>query len=345
MRCIMAEEIYDKKNMKKILEGFPEQIKEAYDIPVSIRLKGKPSMIIICGMGGSSISGQILESYMKIEKLAIPLINVSSYDIPAYADANSLFLINSYSGNTEETISCLRQAMKISGNIIIIASGGKLIEMAESARLPFIMIPKGLQPRNAIAYLFFPLMKILEENNLIDSQATNVKNLINALKKNSRTYDDTAKELAEKISERIPIVFSSDILYPVAYRWKSEFNENSKTLSFCNRLPELDHNEILGFLNTKALKAGLHIIILKDEYDHKRIIKRMLITKKLIKEVNAEVTFTEINIKGPDALTRIFTTIHLGDLISYYLAMIYATDPTPVEIIERLKKEMGPFIN
>jgi glucose/mannose-6-phosphate isomerase len=340
----MLDNIYDKSDMKHVLEGFSQQIKEAYAIPVNIKLKGKPSMIIICGMGGSSISGQILDSYLKMKKFTIPIINVASYDVPAFADSNALFLINSYSGNTEETISCLRQAMKINNNIIIIASGGKLIELAQSAKLPYIQIPKGLQPRNAVAYLFFPLLTLLENNQLIEPQASHVNNLINALQKNTKTYASHAAELAKQIDGKVPIIYSSEIFYPVAYRWKSEFNENTKIMSYCNKFPELNHNELNGFLNKNVVKINFHIIMLKEEYDHKRIIKRMSITKKLIKEMNDQATFTEINIKGPDALTRIFTTIHVGDLISYYLAINYATDPTPVDIIERFKKEMGPNI-
>jgi glucose/mannose-6-phosphate isomerase len=338
----MLENIHDKSNMKNVIEGMPLQIKQAYDTDIHIKLKGKPSSIMICGMGGSSIAGQILASYMDIEKFPLPIINIQSYDVPAYANDNTLLLINSYSGNTEETISCLRHAMKISSNIIVIATGGKIIELAKTVRLSFIEIPKGLQPRNAIAYLFFPLLKILEDNGLIGSQSMRVKNLINALQKNAKTYDESAKTLAEQLYGKLPIIYASDKFYPVAYRWKSEFNENSKSMAFCNKYPELNHNELNGYVINPGYK--FHIIMLKDEYDHKRIIKRMDITKHLIKELNDQVTFTEINIKGPDALTRIFTTIYLGDLTSYYLALKYGIDPTPVDIIEKLKKEMGPYL-
>lgn len=334
----------DKSNMKKVLQEFPDQIKQAYGMGINIHLKGVPDKIIICGMGGSSISGQMLDSYLKTQKFKIPVINVQTYDIPLFSDKNSLFIINSYSGNTEETVSCLRQCMRITNNIIIIATGGKLIDMAVAHRIPYVQIPKGLQPRNAIAYLFFPLLRILEDNGLIETQSAFVNSLINSLTRNITAYDSQAQSLARQLVGKMPIVYSSDILFPVAYRWKSEFNENSKILSFCNRFPELDHNELLGFYNNKALGNPFHIILLKDEYDHKRILKRMTITKNLIKGMNPNATFTELSIKGPDALTRIFTTIHLGDMASYYLALEYSTDPTPVDIIEKLKNQIGPFI-
>lgn len=332
----------DNSGMKKIIEGFPEQIKNAYGIEVNIKLKGHPENIIICGMGGSGIAGELLSAYLADQGLKIPIHNVHDYSLPVYTSKNSLIIISSYSGNTEETVSLYRQALKKGHNIIIITTGGKLLEYAKDNNIPHVIIPKGLQPRNAVAYLFFPILKILEINKLIEDQSSYIKNLLNTLNKNAGNYDKQAVSLADELYGRIPIVYSSSLYYSVAYRWKCEFNENAKIISYSNVFPELDHNEINGFKNSKW---PLHIIILKDEYDNKRIIKRMQITKNLIKQENPDIKFTEITIKGDDLLTRMLSAIYLGDLISYYLALKYSTDPTPVEIIEKLKKELGPYIN
>ncbi|GIU69647.1 MAG: hypothetical protein KatS3mg002_0883 [Candidatus Woesearchaeota archaeon] len=151
-----------------------------------------------------------------------------------------------------------------------------------------------------------------------------------------------SEKIANQLLGKIPIIYSSSRFYPVAYRWKTQFNENSKTSSYCNVFPELDHNEINGFKNSEF---PLHLIFIRDEEDHKRVQKRMSITKNLIKSENPKITFTELSLKGNNLLTRMFSCIYLGDLTSFYLAMKYSTDPTPVEIIEKLKKELGHYLN
>jgi glucose/mannose-6-phosphate isomerase len=148
-----------------------------------------------------------------------------------------------------------------------------------------------------------------------------------------------------KLFGKLPVIYASNNFYSVAYRWKCEINENTKIPAFCNKFPELNHNELNGFLNLNKINLPVHVIILQDQDDHRRIIKRMETTRKLIKEMtNDSVKFTEITIRGDSILTKMFTTIYIGDLVSYHLAMNYATDPTPVDIIEKFKKEMGPYI-
>lgn len=337
----MFDNIYDKSALKKVIDSMPEQVREAYNSEVNIMLKGIPDYIIICGMGGSGIAGKIIQSYASNSGMKIPVFSINDYSIPSFSTKNSLFIINSYSGNTEEALSCYKEALKKGNNIIVLASGGKLMEYAKRDKNVSVLLPKGLQPRNALAYLFFPILKIMEHNDLIEDQSSYVKNLIGSLKKNLKYFDEQAEILASQLHEQIPVIYSSVSMEPVAYRWKTQFNENAKTASYCHVFPELDHNELNGFKNTKW---PLHIIMLKDEMDHRRVRKRMGITKNLIKDENPEIKFTEITVKGDDLLTRMFSAIYLGDATSFYLAMKYATDPTPVDIIEKLKKELGPFI-
>ena len=338
-------DIIDKSDMLTVLKGLPEQITESYKLENSIKLKGMPDNIIFCGMGGSSIAERVFADYLKSLAVKIPTFIVEGYDLPQCLTKNSLVLIVTYSGNTEESISCFRQALRNGHNIIIITSGGKLLEYANNSRIPIIIIPKGLQPRNAIAYMFFPMVRIFENSGIISNQSAKIDDLITTISKNMSAFESNAQQIAEKCVGRMPIIYSSDIFYNIAYRWKCEFNENSKILAFCNKFPELDHNELIGYANYQKLSLPLHIIMLHDESDHRRIQKRMNITKKLIREMSQDkIVFTDIAIRGDSMMTRMFTTILLGDLTSYYLALQYQTDPTPVDIIEKLIKEIGPML-
>jgi glucose/mannose-6-phosphate isomerase len=339
------QENIDKSNMLGIIKSMPGQIRQSYASDPNIALKETPKSIIICGMGGSSIAGQILEGYLKNISTNTPVFNIQDYELPNHSRTNSLIFIVSYSGNSEEAISCYKQALKCDSQIIAIASGGKLRELSSLAKKPFIQVPGNIQPRNAIAFLFFPMIKILEHSGIIPDQSGIIKNLITSLEKTGNAVEKIAKEISGKLYQKLPIIYSSDRLITAAYRFKTQINENAKCPCYCNKFPELNHNELNGYANYKNLKLPMHIIMLKDEEDSKRIIKRMQITKKMIKKLsNDEIGFTEINIVGEHTLTRIFTCIYLCDMISYYLALKYSTDPSPVELIETFKKELGTFI-
>ena len=229
--------------------------------------------------------------------------------------------------------------------MIIISSGGKLEEYSRINRLPHIPVPKNYQPRNSVAFLFFPMLRILETAGIINNNSEDVKNLIDNLKKNQSSFDRIGYDIALKLYGKLPVIYSSAKFYSIAYRWKCEINENTKIPAFCNKFPELNHNEFNGYVNFNKMNIPMHIVILQDQDDHRRTIKRMELTRKNIKEMtNDAIKFTEITIRGDSILTKMFTTIYIGDLVSYHLAINYATDPTPVEWIEKFKKELGPFI-
>ena len=318
--------------MKDILENYYKQIEFGYNLGSNIKFEGKIDKIFVCGMGGSAIPGEILKSYFHNSK--IPIFIVKDYRIPNYLDENSLVFLISYSGNTEETLSAAQEVVEKTSKIVGICSGGKLESFCKSSKIQAIKIPSGLQPRMAYGYQFFSLLKILENSGLVGNQRDALNELID-LVKSSRQFEDQASKLQKSI-KGIPLIYSTESMRAVAYKWKIDFNENCKILSFFNIIPEQNHNEINGFVN---INGKYNVFIIEDTDDHERTKKRYEIIKVLIekKKINVDIVQT----KGKNLLTRIVSTIYLGDWVSYLLAIQSGIDPTPVEIIEDLKRKLG----
>lgn len=320
----------DERNMYKVIEKFPMQIKEGYKLGENIEFHDTIENMVIAGMGGSALPGEILKGYLDME---IPINIVRNYNLPKFVTKKTLLVVISYSGNTEETINCLRQGLRLGCPLLVMASGGKLKEIAEKQQVEFIKIHRGIEPRCSYGYIFFALLKVLENSGLIEKQESHVEKTIKLL--SSDAYKDYAKKVVAKLEKKIPIIYSSEKNKAIAYKWKISFNENAKIHAFNNFFPELDHNEIEGYTH---MFADFATIIIRDDEDHPRIRKRMDITKRIIKENDCNVI--EIAINGSSRMAKIFSAIYIGDWTSYFLALQYDTDPTPVEIIERLKKEM-----
>jgi glucose/mannose-6-phosphate isomerase len=346
--------------MDDIQEGFPKNyahvdsqhlieqyaqltadIKDSYALGDTIGLKPLKEPIdhiFIIGMGGSAISGDLLRLYLESMKYKIPITTVRDYSIPPYMTKNSLVFAISYSGNTEEVLSAYRQAMRITDNIIAISSGGKLEEITSMNRKPFLPIPKGYQPRTAaITYLFFPLIKILERFGEIPKQDSTILKLATDLSKPD--FKKIAISISAKLYKKIPLVYASAKYYPLAYRLKTQLNENAKTHAFSGSYSEINHNEIVALEQSQEL---YHVITYVFDDDHRRIKKRMSLIKELNQKANGGTT--EIKLSGPNQLTKMFSGIVIGDLTSYYLALRYGRDPSPVKLIEDLKKKLGSYI-
>ena len=307
----------------RVLEEFPEQVREAARLWRGIRLKPFET-IVICGMGGSGLPGEIVRSVVK----DVPVILVKDYTLPWFVDEKTLVFAVSYSGNTEETIELYNQAKKKHAQIVVVASGGELAALAMKDELPLVLVPSGLQPRMAFAYQTIPLLNILKVGcdwnrcaGFLEQERDEVKKL--------------AHELAQLIGKRIPLIYSSAHFFPAAYKWKINFNENAKMHAFCNSFPEWNHNEINGY---DSLNGHYLAFFLVDSDDHSRIAKRMTIVRKITEAKGVPVV--SVNSKGTDFITRLFWTIWLGDLVSYYFAVSHGVDPLNVPVIEDLKKEL-----
>lgn len=329
---------YDPSRYKRYIDRFAEDIRGAYSQNVRetvSSIQKKPGMrIVMCGMGGSAIASLLMQSYLDTEELHFDV--VSDYDIPGKLTRDDLVIIISYSGNTEEAMSCYKRVRREGSQLIIISVGGKLFDSVSQGRVPFVKLPKDYQPRAALPYMFFILLRVLEETALIPYKGEDVKSLLDHLHKQS--LDSFAINLSEKLHGKIPIIYASNKFYPIAYRWKTQMNENAKTVAFSNQFPEMDHNELIGFLNKNGL---FHAVIISTDEDQVRVRKKMNLSKELMQERDVDVT--ELHVKG-NRLVKIFNTVLAGDLTSYYLALRYRTDPMPVTDIEMLKRKMGPYI-
>ena len=319
--------VLDSQNMLKVIEDFPMQCKEALELPRGETVSGEFTNIVITGMGGSAIGGDLLKSYLHETK--IPVFVNRDYKMPEFVDEYSLVFAVSYSGNTEETVSAAKDAIERKAKVIGITSGGKLADICEK----IIKIPGGFQPRAALGYLFFPMLGILHNSNIVNVKNTELNEVLNILKKKEE-FKEEAEQLAKKLREKIPIIYSSELLMPAAYRFKTQINENAKLPAFFHFFSEMNHNEINAF---RGMDRKFTVILIKDVHDNERIKKRMEICQEIMEErVDVEI----LNVQGEHLLSRLFSPIYLGDFTSYYLAILNRVDPTPVEVIERLKKRL-----
>ncbi len=319
----------DSSNMLKILEDFPQQCKTALELPKGMSVSGKIDRIVVAGMGGSAIGGDLLKAYMHNSR--IPVFVVRDYKVPAFVDENTLVLAVSYSGNTEETISAFEDASRKKAKVVAVTGSGRLAGLAKKA----VKIPSsGMQPRSALGYLFFPMLGVLNNSGILDVKNNEIEEMIDVLS-NTNEFKSVGEKLAKKIQNRTPITYASELLGAVAYRWKTQFNENSKSAAFSHSFSEMNHNEIVGYQTMK--KDSFIAIFIRDREDNERIKKRMDITKEIISsKADVEEVFTQ----GDSLLSRMFSGIYYGDFASYYLALLNKIDPTPVNVIENLKKRL-----
>lgn len=338
----------DSRDMHRLLVSFPLQLEKSIALTHSFPLPAwkhfKFENIVLAGMGGSAIGGDLVRSYLTYE-LKIPFQVSRHYLLPNFVGQNSLVLVSSYSGNTEETLSAYAIAKKRKAKIIALTSGGKLYQQAKSDKIPVLLVPGRLPPRAALGYSLGALLILFSRLGLIKNQTGLIKETSSFLTKQNKKYDkvlvtskNPAKQLAAQIQEKIPIIYSGyDYFDSVAVRWKQQICENAKNLAFVNFFPEFNHNELVGWQNDN-LKPDFTVIFLKDKDDHKRIKARMDIVKEIIESQKIEVI--EIESRGKSLLSRMLYLIQLGDWTSYYLAILNGVDPTSIKVIDYLKNQL-----
>ncbi|MGB2697644.1 MAG: bifunctional phosphoglucose/phosphomannose isomerase [Candidatus Zixiibacteriota bacterium] len=340
----------DARNMYELIYNFPSQLQHALKIARELTLpslrKDEIKNIILTGMGGSAIGGDLIRSYLSYE-FELPFFICRNYTLPHFVDKNSLVFVSSYSGNTEETLSAYRQAKKIGAKIISISSDGELLKLSERDGFPFLKIPPGYPPRAALGYSFVPIFVFLERLGFVSGKIKDFEKTIQFLSSRREKYSfkissekNIAKNIADELFNKLPIIYSgADHFDAVAYRWKGQICENSKMLCFNNVFPEFNHNELVGWEILSGMEEKIVVVLLEDQKDHPQIKRRMEIVKGIIQKKGAKVI--ELESEGENLLSRIFSLIQLGDFVSFYLAVLNQVDPTPVKLIDYLKSELA----
>jgi len=333
----------DPSGLLGVALSLPRQIREGWALGRSAPLPKLPKAaahLIVCGMGGSAIGGDLIAGYLA-PTCPIPIVVVRGYEVPGFVGPRSLVIAASYSGNTEETLAAVAQAQRAGATVFAITSGGQLARAAKDA---CVVVPGGLAPRAALGYLMLPALAALERWELAGPSALEVEEAASVLEDIAAEWGpevpamrNPAKHLAERLAGRVPAVYAaSPGLEAAARRWKCQFNENSKTLATWNVFPELNHNETVGWGAPAGLASHFAVVLLLDGTEPPRLARRLRLTSDLALGPAAGVH--EVSARGRGRLARVLSLVLMGDLVSIYLAYLRGVDPMPIEIIDAIKE-------
>jgi glucose/mannose-6-phosphate isomerase len=330
----------DNGNALGVVGGQPGQLAQQFMIP-DVDGHGLAN-IVLAGMGGSALAGLFLQRWLRHE-LKLPLAVERTYDLPAYIDEDSLVIISSYSGNTEEAIAALEEARRANARIVIMTAGGELAKRAESSRLPLIQIPGGYQPRLAVLYGIKALASLFDHIGFTNDAAGRLVEASHWLGAHlaswaaqTPTHENLAKRIAKDLLGCSVVVYAGPILGMQAFKWKIDINENAKHAAFFYEMSEFNHNEFLGWKHPRD--KLLKVVQLHSKLDHPQIQKRWDVSNRLLSGQMPKPII--VTAEGESPLEQMLWSQLLGDYVSLYLAFLDGVDPTPVDLIEKLKKEL-----
>ncbi len=338
----------DPEGMLRRIHEFPAICEQAWQMAMDFDLPRSFSQInkvIVLGMGGSAIGGDLVSSLL-LPEARLPIFVQRDYYLPPFADEQTLVIASSYSGETEETLTAFEQALDSPAKKLVITTGGRLGALAEQHKVPAFIISYHAQPRAALPFSFLPLLCFLQRLGITADKSGDVKEMFEVLKglaehinEKVPSSENPAKQLAQKLYGKLPVVYGGGLTAQVAHRWKTQFNENSKAWSFFEIFPELDHNAVVGYQFPAELASRMVVLMLNSSLLGKRIQLRYQITGEILKEAGIESQ--SIEGRGNCALSQMMSLVLLGDYVSYYLALLYRVDPSPVKVITYLKQQLA----
>lgn len=334
----------DKSGLLGDILAIPDHISDAMWRAESAMLEpGTANSLIVCGLGGSAIGADLAAAVIG-SAASRPIITNRSYDLPSWVGQGDAVVLSSYSGSTEETLSCFEQARGSGAKLYVISSGGPISAAAHAEGIPLIGLPGVFQPRAAVAYGVVAVIEIAIANGIapasIRKDLTASGELLRGLTTEWGPDSDQSqpKKLAREAFGRLPIIYGADLTDPVAYRWKCQINENAKHPAWSATLSEANHNEICGWEG--AAESGENAAwFLADADQNDRVSERIRITSEIASSHQARAEVIESS--GESRSERLFSLVLLGDLMSFYLAILHGVDPSPVPLIENLKDQLG----
>lgn len=330
------------------ISELPAQVRDAWD---AIQAFEPPpayheiNSVVVAGMGGSAIGGSLLQALAEPE-CPVPISVNRDYDLPAYVSDNTLVIASSYSGNTEETLSALDEALALGAKPVAVTTNGRLAEIATGQGLPLVQFSYSSPPRAAVGHSFTLLLGLLFRLGLLEDKTDEIAEAIDVMLRLQRVIGpqvpaarNPAKDLTLRMMGKVPTIYGSGILTPVARRWKGQFNENAKTWAAYDELPELNHNTVLGYEHPSHRHDTMFVVMLRSSLEEPRIQTRFEVTAELLEQVG--IDHVMIASWGESPTAQMLSALHYGDFVSYYLAALNAVDPTPNPAIDYLKEKLG----
>jgi glucose/mannose-6-phosphate isomerase len=325
--------------------AMPDHIADAQWRAESAMIAPQPAeRLVVCGLGGSAIGADLAVAALG-QTIERPIHVVRDYNLPSWVGAESAILLSSYSGATEETLSCYKQAVELGATVYVVSSGGPLSDQAHAAGHPLIGLPGILQPRAAVAYGVIATLELGIVTGIVDPAVREDLNSAAELLRSLGTEwgpgaqeDALPKRLARAAYGTVPVIYGSDLTAPIAYRWKCQINENAKVPAWNATLSESNHNEICSWEGASSVVQQI-AWFLRDSDQHERVQRRIELNAEVVKQHGAQAEI--IGTIGGSRIERLFSTVFLGDLISLYLGVLRGDDPSPVPIIEGLKDALG----
>lgn len=299
--------------------------------------------VVVAGMGGSALAAGLAKDWLN---LGVPFEVVRTYDLPNYVNQNSLVIASSFSGNTEETLSAIDQAVTVGAQVAVATVGGKLKTYAEERQISMVQLPEVTQPRLGVFANLLSIVMVLETYGLLNSQVVDefrqsadwLSEVTKQWVPEVSSQDNLAKQLAWQCAGKTPVIYASSLMRSIAYKWKISFNENSKNVAFCSELPEFNHNEFMGW-TSHPMQKPYAVIDLISSYDHPQIIRRFEISDRLLSGMRPHAI--TVHLGGETIIQQMMWACVLADFSSIYLGILNGVDPTPVELVTRLKQELA----